>query len=578
MRGGGGGKDAVGAPGRGTSDIPGDELITPQSDDTTGRSLSEDERLRALRRHALLDTPPEASFDRIVALASRALQAPIASVTLVDADRQWSKAVVGPLVQQAPRGQSICSHTIAARRTLVIEDLSADERFTEHPMVAGAPHLRFYAGVPLESSGGAMLGTLCVMDVRPRVLSQEERDTLEDLANLAMDALRMRLAQLANRQLLTLIETVSVGVLVTDPNEPDNPITFANRGFETVSGYSPAESIGRNCRFLQGPGTSRETVDRMRASIREQRVFRGVLRNYRKDGTEFWNDLTITPVFDEQGKLASFISVQNDITDRERAEQAVRESLARLRELERQRDTLTGMIVHDMRSPLTVATSFLEMLRSDAGDCWTADDHEALAYSAGAVSELNAMVTSLLDVSRLEAGEMPLQRAPLDVVALIRKTLASREAIEGADRLRLTLPNAPVMAVGDAGITARIINNLVGNALKFTPENGLVQVTVATESSGVQVSVRDTGPGIAPEHHERIFEKFGQVESARVTHSTGLGLAFCRLAAEAQGGRIGVESAMGAGSTFWFTVPSVGPDQGTLAPIGPSAAEARRPG
>jgi len=114
-----------------------------------------------------------------------------------------------------------------------------------------------------------------------------------------------------------------------------------------------------------------------------------------------------------------------------------------------------------------------------------------------------------------------------------------------------------------------VIANLVGNAIKFTPASGRIRVAVQGSDGGVRVSVSDTGPGIPPEFHDKIFEKFGQVEAARqgAKHSSGLGLTFCKFAVEAHGGSIGVESVVGQGSTFWFVVPLRGP-----APAAPSPA------
>lgn len=116
--------------------------------------------------------------------------------------------------------------------------------------------------------------------------------------------------------------------------------------------------------------------------------------------------------------------------------------------------------------------------------------------------------------------------------------------------------------------SARVIANFVGNAIKFTPASGRIRVSVRVSNTGVRVSVSDTGPGIPPEFHERIFEKFGQVEAARhgAKHSSGLGLTFCKFAVEAHGGTIGVDSVVGQGSTFWFVVPQQGPAPTAAAP------------
>ena len=117
------------------------------------------------------------------------------------------------------------------------------------------------------------------------------------------------------------VEAARNGILITDPNQPDNPIVYANPGFERLTGYSAEEAIGRNCRFLQGADRDQPVLDEIRAALREERECRVVVRNYRKDGTLFWQALSISPVRDEDGRLTHFVGVQDDITERKMAEE-----------------------------------------------------------------------------------------------------------------------------------------------------------------------------------------------------------------------------------------------------------------
>src|SRR3712207_5640217 len=123
----------------------------------------------------------------------------------------------------------------------------------------------------------------------------------------------------------------SNGIVITDPVLPDNPIVYVNPAFERTTGYSREEVVGRNCRFLQGEDSNQPALDEVRAAVREGRECRVVLRNYRKDGSLFWNELYISPVHDEEGRLTNFVGVQNDVTGRRRIEEALKESEDRLR-------------------------------------------------------------------------------------------------------------------------------------------------------------------------------------------------------------------------------------------------------
>ena len=167
------------------------------------------------------------------------------------------------------------------------------------------------------------------------------------------------------------------------------------------------------------------------------------------------------------------------------------------------------------------------------------------------------MVTALLDVSRLETGQMPLHCAASDLVQLTRLALERLGALTHGRRLSVHFPDAPVWAHCDPTITGRILQNLLDNALKFTPLNGCVEITIVSEESCVCLSIADTGLGIPAEFHEKVFQKFGQVAARkdRQRSSTGLGLTFCKLAVEAQGGRIQLESEPGHGTTFHLRLP-----------------------
>jgi len=161
-------------------------------------SSREAERLEALRRYDIMDTPPEEQFDRIVRLATRWFGVPISLVTLLSEDRQWFKAWEGTDRREIPREVSFCRHNIVDEEVLVVEDATKDPRFEENPLVVGAPGIRFYAGAPLVAPGGHVVGSLCVIDTEPRDAESIDREALRDMAAIVVDELELRVA---NRQL-----------------------------------------------------------------------------------------------------------------------------------------------------------------------------------------------------------------------------------------------------------------------------------------------------------------------------------------------------------------------------------------
>lgn len=233
-------------------------------------------------------------------------------------------------------------------------------------------------------------------------------------------------------------------------------------------------------------------------------------------------------------------------------QQSLEASYQQLRRLEHLRDTLTHMVVHDMRSPLLALNLALEVISLDIPS-QNKGLAEMVATSRMSVRNLVNLVNEMLDVSRLESGAMKINRSEANLSDLAAESIRVLRPAAGSRELVLNSPD-PRMANVDPDLIRRVILNLIGNAIKFTSPTGKVIVAIHPEGEGTRVEVLDNGPGIDPAYHEKIFEKFGQVESADAVKGYGLGLAFSKMAVEAHGGRIGVTSAPGKGSRFWFSL------------------------
>jgi two-component system, sensor histidine kinase and response regulator len=228
-----------------------------------------------------------------------------------------------------------------------------------------------------------------------------------------------------------------------------------------------------------------------------------------------------------------------------------------LRALEALRDDFVHMLVHDMRSPLTVIGGCLDLLAMSEPPL--PPDAAALLHDAkGSVTALIGMVSSVLDVSRMRAGKLALAKEPCDLSALTSEVFVQLRLPCGKRKLCIAAPNPAPIVSADRDLVVRIMQNILSNAIRFTdPRKGEITVQLQALPQGAKITVTDNGIGIPPEHARRIFEKFNPADSSAAARksSTGLGLTFCKLAVEAHSGRIGVESTPGKGSSFWFELP-----------------------
>jgi signal transduction histidine kinase len=242
-----------------------------------------------------------------------------------------------------------------------------------------------------------------------------------------------------------------------------------------------------------------------------------------------------------------------------RMNEALLAANSRLSELDRMKDAFLSLITHELRTPLTVISGLAEMLETGVYGQLTAEQTERIEQISEQAARLRQLVNDLLDLSKMEAGMMRLWREPLDPRALAEAVAAQLATV--AERAGVVLDNQVSHQLPEVDCDGQrieqVLENLIGNALKFTPAGGRVMISAETQASEVIFCVSDTGCGIAEQERERIFDKFVQVHPRKDdrTKGTGLGLAIVKHLVELHGGRVLVESAMGRGSRFYFSLP-----------------------
>jgi diguanylate cyclase (GGDEF)-like protein/PAS domain S-box-containing protein len=341
--------------------------------------FNEETRLSTLRSLNILDKPPEERIDRLTRLAQRVFDVPIALVTLVDSDRQWFKSSLGLDATETPRSISFCGHAILSDDVFVVPDAALDPRFTDNPLVTSAPHIRFYAGQPLKAKNGSKLGTLCVLDIKPRQPSQTDLDFLIDLAGLVENELNLLdiletkdtdLSQAAER-FRTVVDTLAEGVFLGDA---EAKIIDCNPSAERIMGKTLAQmkglvSIAPELQTQREDGSLMPKEELpiavvMRTGLPQPNVVVGYCK---PDESVLWVQHNAQPLFvGSTGAPSGFVISITDITERKKSEeliwqQANFDTLTGLPNRRMFHDRLTQEIKKSHRSGLPMALLLLDL-------------------------------------------------------------------------------------------------------------------------------------------------------------------------------------------------------------------------
>ncbi len=299
------------------------------------------------------------------------------------------------------------------------------------------------------------------------------------------------------------IRATRMSMIITDPRQPDNPIVFANRAFQRLTGYPLEEINGRNCRFLQGSDTDPSSVKRIRDAVADRRDINIDILNYRKDGTAFWNALYMSPVINEAGELLFFFASQLDVTDRktveaqtsaelERIEVAVRERTRQLEAALDAQETLLHEVDHRVKNNLQMVSSLIVLQRRTITDPKVRESLGTMLERIEALSTVHRRLYQSKDVSSFDVGDFI-------------KDLVTDLHTASARRIELSFDLEPVSIPAEkATPVALIVNELVTNALKhaFGPldgqrDGGRLQIALARQGDGFVLSVEDNGTGEA---------------------------------------------------------------------------------
>ncbi|MDD3352706.1 ATP-binding protein [Zoogloea sp.] len=462
------------------------------------------------------------------------------------------------------RGMSVLAYAapVAGTPWLMIAEMDEQEAYAGIRTMAWATALVMGLGLIFVYSAGYLLW-------RRQLQSQE------------LTALRAQRS--AEARFRVVFEQAPLGVALLDSR--DNRIIEANCRFAEIIGRRPEEIPGLDPMVITHPDdvpVSRRQLGRLHTG--ELHDYGLAKRYLRPDGTVVWINLSCAPVQVENEETPRYLAIVEDITERRQMEGRLEEARAAAEAANAAKSEFLAHMSHEIRTPMNAVLGLAQVLERDN---LSPSQREMVERIRGAGQSLLAILNDVLDLSKIEAGQLRIEPRPFNLAGLLANvdSLMGQAARAKGLTLHMDLPPAGLgLLVGDGLRLEQILLNLCGNAIKFTAQGevavGVRQVSGDTDGVRLRFQVRDTGIGIAPDALERLFTPFTQADAGigRRFGGTGLGLSICKRLVEMMGGRIGVQSDVGEGSTFWFELPFARARKDAVAPAAvPAPPGARGP-
>ncbi|WP_345519923.1 ATP-binding protein [Nocardioides conyzicola] len=403
----------------------------------------------------------------------------------------------------------------------------------------------------------------CALVVVPFVLSVGEQ--LENARQVA-----------AERDKVQNIVRGTTGVAIIGTDELGR-ITLFNPGAERLLGYSSDEVQGQLTRMLHSDEGIAEKAAELGVDDDFSHVATAIMgqgpsdmKFVRKDGEERSHSMSLSRIVDDRGAIIGYVSTSEDITERVEAENRLvealdteRKAVERLREVDRVKDAFVSSVSHELRTPITSILGYIEMLQEGAYGQLGPEQLDAVRRVSTNSSRLLSLIDDLLTLSRIQDGGLGM----VDRIVDLRKIVSAACAVVAPSlerrslQLEVDLPDDPVPFLGDRDMLERVVINLVGNAVKFTPEGGRVDVRLRVGPESVVLEVADTGIGIPRQEQEQLFTRFfrSSLAQERAIPGSGLGLSIAHAIVEQHGGSMSVESEQGEGTTFTVVLPVLAP-------------------
>ena len=527
--------------------------------------LRETEAADQAALHALhvLDSAPEAEFDALVQAAALVCDVPVSLISLLDADRQWFKAKVGlPEAVQTPRDFAFCAHAVLGTELLEVADATQDPRFSDNPLVLGDPDIRFYAGAPLRLSNGASVGTLCVIDHKPRRLTERQRDVLRQLALAAARALEGREAIRAIHRTQSFLDRSGrlAGVGGWEVDLRTQVVTWSDetRRIHQV-GPEFVPTVDSCVEFFE-PQVRAVVASAVADSIKLGQAWDLELPLITAKGQAIWVR-TIGDVECEAGRAARLVgAIQNVTEHRMRRTELLQEQALRAQieqqvrtteQLLQERSEMLDVLAHEVRQPLNNASAAMQGAARALAGLGEKIVSPQVSRAQSVLAQVTSSIDNILAVASLLARPDPIHRADAEVDTLIAVAVTDLPA---ADRVRVRVERltGTRTASMDMSLMRLALRNLLVNACKYSPAGSevIVRLTESDDPLALVVDVIDAGSAIPSGLLPRLFQRGARGTHASGAPGLGLGLYIVRRVMELHRGSAEVLRNEADGVTF----------------------------
>lgn len=369
---------------------------------------------------------------------------------------------------------------------------------------------------------------------------------IRDVTERKQTEARMRLLERS-------VEASGNAIFLSDATQPGYPLVYVNPAFERMTGFRALEAVGQPLRYFYR--SDPEELALLQEALQQGSVTRMVLHSHRKNSIDFWSELSLAPVYNSEGAVVNYVGVQIDITESKQAEETLRQTLEKEKELSELRSRFVAMVSHEFRTPLATILSSAELVERFRYRWPEQRTLKHLRRIQASVQTMNNLLENVLALGKAESGRLPFAPQPTDLVMLCREISEEFGLAQGRQHhLAFIAPPALPEVELDPDLFRYALNNLLSNAFKYSPKDSQVTLEIAQKGEQVLVRVSDQGVGIPEEDLPYIFEPFHRAGNVDKVAGTGLGLSITRRVIEMHQGSISVASSPD-GTTFTLLLP-----------------------